>query len=92
MCYSLLYNAPRMLPAGSYRPAKSWVRYTTSCNTQSNAPEYGQDQHQKHVELIIIINKQLFLHLFGVDMIYIICPLSYVSSNSGAIQYRPMFT
>jgi len=65
VCYSLLYNAPRMLPAGSYRPAKSWVRYTTSCNTQSNAPEYGRNYRPKHVELIGIINKLLLLHLVG---------------------------
>jgi hypothetical protein len=41
--YSLWYNAPTMLPAGNldeveqvpphpgYRPAKSWLHYTTSC-------------------------------------------------------------
>ena len=53
-----------------YRPAMQWVRYTTSCNTQSNAPEDGRDQRPKHVELIRIINKPLLLHLVGVYIIY----------------------
>ena len=64
MCYSLWYNAPTMLPAGS-RPATSWVHYTTSCNTLSNAPEDGQNNCPKHVELTGIINKPLLLHLVG---------------------------
>jgi len=45
------------------RPAASWVYYTTSCNSQSNAPEDGQNNCPKHVELIGIINKPLLLHL-----------------------------
>jgi hypothetical protein len=48
-----------------------WVHYTTSCNTQSSAPEDGRDNRPKHVELIGIINKPLLLHLFGVYIIYI---------------------
>ena len=64
MCYSLWYNAPTMLPA-SHRPATSWVHYTTSCNTQSSAPEDGQNNCPKHVELTGIINKLLLLHLAG---------------------------
>ena len=77
MCYSLWCNAPTMLPAGSleaelpvYRPAPSWVHYTTSCNTQSSAPEDGRDHPPKHVELIGIINKPLLLHLVGVYIVY----------------------
>ena len=62
MCYSLWYNAPTMLPAGS-RPEKSWVHYTTSCNTESSAPEDGQNNYPKHAELTGIINKPLLLHL-----------------------------
>ena len=54
------------------RPATSWVHYTTSCNTQSSAPEDGRDQSPKHVELIGIINKPLLLHLVGVYIIYIV--------------------
>ena len=72
MCYSLWYNAPTMLPAGSleaelagYRPATSLVHYTTSCNTQSSAPEDGRNNCPKHVELIGIINKPLLLRLVG---------------------------
>ena len=53
-----------------YRPATSW-HYTTSCNTQSSAPEDGRDQRPKHVELIGIINKPLLLHLVGVYIIFI---------------------
>jgi hypothetical protein len=52
-------------------PATSWVHYTTSCNTQSSAPEDGRDHRLKHVELIGIINKPLWLHLVGIYIIYI---------------------
>ena len=48
-----------------YRPATSWVRYTTSCNTRSSAPEDGQNNCPKYVELTGIINKPLLLHLDG---------------------------
>ena len=61
---SLLYNAPTMFSAGG-RPATSWVHCTTSCNTQSSAPEDGQNNCTKHVGLIGIINKPLLLHLVG---------------------------
>jgi hypothetical protein len=64
VCYSLWYNAPTMLPAGG-RPATSSVHYTTSCNTQSSAPEDGKKNCPKHVELNGIINKPLLLHLVG---------------------------
>ena len=64
MCYSLWFNAPTMLLAGG-RPATSWVHYTTSCNTQSSAPDDGQNNCPKHVELTGIINKPLLLHLVG---------------------------
>jgi len=47
------------------------VHYTTSCNTQSSAPEDGCDQCPKHVKLIGITNKPLLLHLVGVYIIYI---------------------
>ena len=39
--------------------------YTTSCNTQSSAPEDGQNNCPKHVELTGIINYPLLLHLVG---------------------------
>ena len=78
MCYSLWYNAPTLLPPGSleaeampplpgYRPAGSvqGVHYTISCNTQSSAPEDGQNNCPKHVELIGITNQTLLLHLVG---------------------------
>ena len=39
------------------------MHYTTSCNTQSSAPEDGQNNCPKHVELTGSINKPLLLHL-----------------------------
>ena len=59
------------------------MHYTTSCNTQSSAPEDGLDQRPKHVELIGIINKLLLLHLVGVYIIYILIP----SRGSGKTLY-----
>jgi len=41
------------------------VHYTTSCNTQSSAPEDGQNNCPKHVELTGIIKKSLLFHLVG---------------------------
>jgi len=46
------------------------MHYTAIRNTQSRAPEDERDQRPKHVELIGIINKLLFLHLVGVYIIY----------------------
>jgi len=45
--------------------ATSWVHYTTSCNTQSSAPEDGQNNCPKHDELTGTINKPLLLNLVG---------------------------
>ena len=58
------FQTSTMLPAGG-RPATSWVYYTASCNTQSSAPEDGQNNYPKHVQLTGIINKPLLLHLVG---------------------------
>ena len=41
------------------------MHYTTSCNTKSSAPEDGQNNCPKHVELTGIINRPLLLHLVG---------------------------
>jgi hypothetical protein len=43
----------------------SWVHNTTSYNTQSSAPDDGQNICPKHVELTGIIYKPLLLHLVG---------------------------
>ena len=51
--YSLWYNAPTLLSAGSLEAEAS------------SAPEDGRNHRPKHVELIGIINKPLFLHLVG---------------------------
>ena len=88
MCYSLWYNAPAMLTAGSLeaetlppfprnRPALQWVHYTTSCNTQSSTPEDGRDQNPNHVEPIGIINKPLLC----VELVVYIIYINYVRSN-----------
>ena len=70
-----------MLPTG-YRQATSWVHYTTSCNTQSSAPEDGQNNCPKHVELTGIINKPLLLHLVGcLYYFYQWCTLKQISDN-----------
>ena len=58
-----------MHEVAGHRPATSWVHYTTSCNTQSSAPEDERDHRPKDVELIGI-NKPLLLHLVGVYIIY----------------------
>ena len=50
MCYSLWCKATTMLPAG---------------NLEGEAPENGQNNCPKHVELIGIINKPLLLYLVG---------------------------
>ena len=47
------------------RPATSFAHYTTSCNTQSSAPEDGQNNCPKYVEVTGIINKPLLLNLVG---------------------------
>ena len=75
MCYSLWYNAPTMLPAGSVETEELFFQATarqlcgcivpTSCNTQSSSPEDGQNNYPKIVELIGIINKPLLLNLVG---------------------------
>ena len=57
-------------PLPGYRLATSRVYYTTSCNTQSSAPEDGRNPRPKPVELIEVINKPLLLHLVGVYIIF----------------------
>jgi len=52
-----------MMPA--YQLSATSVHYTTTCNTQSSAPEDGRNYRPKHVELIGIINKPLLLNLVG---------------------------
>ena len=62
---------PRCCRLVAGRPAASWLHYTTSCNTQFIAPEDGQNNCPKHVELTGIINKSLLLHLVG--CLYYLC-------------------
>jgi len=79
VCYSLWFNAPMMLPAGN-RPATSCVRYTTSCNTQTSAPEDGQNNCPKHLQPTGIINKPLLLHLVGC-LYYLYHTVKQISDN-----------
>jgi hypothetical protein len=62
VCYSLWYNAPKMLPATGRQLRRCIIPQTV---TQSSAPEDGQNNFPKHVELIGIINKPLLLDLVG---------------------------
>ena len=63
-------------------PETSWVHYTTSCNTQSSAPEDVQNKCSKHVELTGIINKPLLLHLVGcLYYLYLWWTVKQISDN-----------
>ena len=70
-------------PHPGYWPATSWVHYTTSCNTQSSAPEDGRNLRPKHVDIIVFINKPLLLHLFGV------CIIASVTYGQRNIKFFP---
>jgi hypothetical protein len=62
--------------------ATSSVHYTTSCNTQSSAPEDGQNNCPKHVGLTGIINKPLLLHLVVcLYYLYELCTVKQISDN-----------
>ena len=63
MCYSLWYNAPTMLMATSRQHRECIVPQAVT--HKSSAPEDGQNNCPKHVELTGIINKPLLLHLVG---------------------------
>jgi len=63
-------------------PATSWVHYSRSCNSQSSAPEDGQNNCAKHVELTGIINKSLLLHIVGcLYYLYQLCTVKQISEN-----------
>ena len=58
------------------------MHYTTSCNTRSSAPEVGQNNCPKYVELTGIINKPLLLHLVGcLYYLYQWCTVKHISDN-----------
>ena len=62
LCYSLWYKAPTMLPAGGRQHRACIIPQAV---TQSSAPEEGQNNFPKHVELTEIINTPLLLNLVG---------------------------
>ena len=63
-------------------PATSVAHYTISCNTQSSAPEDGQNNCPKNVELTGISNKPLLLHLVGcLYSLYQWCTVKQISDN-----------
>jgi hypothetical protein len=68
-------------PHQGYRPATSWLHYTTSCKHSLVLLEDGRNPRPKHAELIGIVNKPLLLHLLGFS---IIC-ISDVRSNKHQI-------
>ena len=74
----------RMYPRGSggteclrfqttgYRLATSWVHYTTSCNTESSAPEDGQNHARNmlsYLELLILV-----VYIICIPFIFCIVP------------------
>ena len=88
--YSLWYNAPTMLPAGSLEAEELRFQATgRDCNgciipqavTQYSAPEDGRNNRRKLVELSGIISKLLLLHLVGCTYYFfpIVVDLVYIS-------------
>ena len=78
----LCVTACGIIHARCCRPATSCVYYTTSCNTQSSAPEDGQNNCPKLVELTGIINKPLLLHLVRcLYYLYQWCTVKQISEN-----------
>ena len=61
MCYSLRYMHPRCCWPATGRQHRGCI--IPQAVTQSSAPEDGQNNCPKHVELNGIINKPLLLHL-----------------------------
>ena len=71
-----------MHPPRCCRSATSWVHYTTSCNAQCSAPEDGQNNFPKHVELTGVTNKLLLLHQVGcLYYLYQRCTVKQISDN-----------
>ena len=62
---TVLIAFTRLHPGRNTLHTRRSRNYTTNCNTQSSAPEDGQNNCPKHVQLTEIINKPLLLHLFG---------------------------
>ena len=77
-CTRLCVTACGIMHPPCCRPVAS----TTSCNTQSSAPEDGQNDCPKHAELTGIINKPLLLHLVGcLYYLYQWCTVKQMSDN-----------
>ena len=64
------------------------MHYTTSCNTQSSAPEDVQNNCPKHAELTGIINKPLLLHL--VRCLYYLYFIIFFLSLDKQSQFIPL--
>ena len=64
------------------RPPAGYIVGALYHNTQSSAPEDGQNKCPKHVELTGIINKPLLLHLVGcLYYLYQWCAVKQISDN-----------
>ena len=79
MCYSLWYNAPTMLPAGHRRQHRGCI--IPQAVTRSSAPEDGQNNCPKHVELTGIVNKSLLLHLVDCLLFISMTQVKQLSDN-----------
>jgi len=62
------------------------ISISSTCFTQSSAPEGGRNYRPKHVELIEIISKLLLLHLVGVCII-----VSVMHDHTNIKLISPMF-
>ena len=75
---AIMYQRCCRPPAGNIVGALHHKLY----NTQSSAPEDGQNNCPKHVELTGIINKPLLLHLVGcLYYLYQWCTVKQISDN-----------
>ena len=81
--YRRVRSSPRQNSQRSFRcRCEYFAPVWGSLNTQSSAPEDGQNNFPKHVELTGIINKPLLLHLVGcLYYLYQWCTVKHISDN-----------
>ena len=73
----------------------AWKHYATSCNTQSIAPEDGQNNCPNHVELTGIINKPLLLASSWLFILFIrlyVCVSIFPELNNPTPNKQSLFT
>ena len=80
LCYGLWYNAPTMLPATG-RQHRGYIIPQVVTHSLVLL-KMGKNNYPKHGELTGIINKPLFLHLFGcLYYLYKWCTVKQISDN-----------